>query len=58
MGNFRKFCEMVVERNGNPSVQDVIDCGYTVEHFIIIAQSRISTEKLLKKAKHYLEKGE
>lgn len=58
MDDLRKLCEMIVERNGNPSVQDVIDCGYTVEHFIVMAQSRISTEKLLKKAKHYLEKGE
>lgn len=57
MEDFKQLCEMIVERNGNPSCQDVIDCGLPMECFIIMAQS-ISTEKLLQKAKKYLQEME
>ena len=55
MEGFKRLCEMIVERNGNPSCRDVIDCGFGVEGFIILTQSRISTERLLEEAKKFLE---
>ena len=55
MKDFRQLCEMIVKRNGNPSCQDIIDCGFGVEGFIVLAQSRISTDKLLEEAKKFLE---
>lgn len=58
MEDLKRLCEMIVERNGNPSCKDVIDCGYPLECFIIMTQSHISTEKLLKKAKKYLKEME
>lgn len=58
MENFKRLCEMIVERNGNPSCQDVMNCGYSMEHFIRMAQSRISTEKLLQEAKKFLKEME
>lgn len=58
MEDLKRLCEMIVEKNGNPSCQDVIDCGYSIDCFIIMAQSHISTEKLLKKAEKYLKETE
>lgn len=55
MKSFKQLCEMIVERNGNPSCQDILDCGFKTEHFIILTQSRISTEELLEEAKKFLE---
>ena len=38
MENLKRLCEMIVEKNGNPSCQDVLNCGYSTEYFIIMAQ--------------------
>lgn len=32
--NFKKLCEVIVEKNGNLTCKDVFTCGYTMEHFI------------------------
>ena len=58
MKNFKQLCEKIVEKNGNPSCQDVLDCGYSMEHFIRMANSHIKTEKLLEEAKKQLEEME
>lgn len=58
MANFKRFCEILVETNGNPSVQQVIECGYTIEHFIRLCDHNINTEVLVQKAKESLAKME
>ena len=58
MEKFRRLCEMIVEKKGNPSCKDIVECGYTIEHFIRLAQTRISTEKLLQEAKQRLKNME
>ena len=58
MADFKKFCEILVETNGNPSVAQVLNCGYTMEHFIKLCDNNISTAKLVEKAKESLAKME
>lgn len=58
MANFKKFCEVLVETNGNPTVKQVLDCGYTMEHFIRLCDIYIDTAKLAEKAKASLQKME
>ena len=58
MANFRKFCEILVETNGNPSVKQVLDCGYTMEHFIRLCDSKVNTKALVEQAKKSLAKME
>lgn len=55
--NFKKLCELIVAKNGNISSQDVLDCGYTMEHFIRMAQPNVNTEKLVKNASKMLADG-
>ena len=55
MQNFKKLCEAIVASNGNPSVKSVLDCGYSIDDFIRLAQPNVKAEKLLAKAKETLE---
>lgn len=54
MLDFIKLCERIIDTNGNPSVKDILECGYTMDHFIKIAQHNIKSEKLVKNAKQAL----
>ena len=56
MKDFKKLCEVIIASNGNPSVKSVLDCGYSMDDFIRLAQPNINTEKLIEKAKEM--KGE
>lgn len=56
MASFKKLCEIIVSTNGNPTVKEVLDCGYTMEHFIRLCQNNISTEALVQKAQESLNK--
>ena len=58
MANFRRFCEILVATNGNPTVKQVLDCGYTMEHFIKLCDANLNTDKLVQKAKESLRKME
>lgn len=54
MADFIKLCERIVDSGGNPTVQDVLDCGYSLEHFIRMSQPNIKADKLLKNARQAL----
>ena len=41
MADFIKLCEKIIDTDGNPSDQDVMNCGYTMEHFIRMSQPNI-----------------
>ena len=56
MSGFRRLCEIIVATNGNPTVKEVLECGYTMEHFIRLCQHNISTDILVKKAQESLNK--
>lgn len=58
MANFKRLCEIIIETNGNPSVAEVLNCGYTMEHFIRLCDHNINTVKLVEKAKEALSKME
>lgn len=56
MPSFRRLCEVIVSTNGNPTVKELLECGYTIEHFIRLCQNNISTEGLVQKAQESLNK--
>lgn len=54
MADFIKLCEKIIDSGGNPSVQDVLDYGYSMEHFIRMSQPNITPERLVKNARRAL----
>ena len=54
MADFIKLCENIIDSNGNPSTEDVLGCGFSMEHFIRISQSNIKPERLVKNARRAL----
>ena len=50
MADFVKLCEKIIDTGGNPSTEDVISCGYTLEHFIRLSQPNVNPERLVKNA--------
>ena len=54
MLDFEALCKKIIDTNGNPSVDDVLSCGYSMEHFIRLAQPDVNTEKLVKNARREL----
>lgn len=54
MANFESLCKKIIDTNGNPSTQDVLDCGYTMENFLRIARANVKAERLVKNAREAL----
>lgn len=54
MADFERLCKLIIDTNGDPSVDDVLGCGYTMEHFIRIAQPDMSNERLVNNAREAL----
>lgn len=54
MADFIKLCKTIINSQGNPTVNDVLECGYTMEHFIKMSQPDIKADKLLKNARQAL----
>ena len=54
MADFEKLCKCIIDSDGNPSVQTVLDCGYTLEHFIRMSQPNVKAERLVKNAREAL----
>ena len=54
MADFEALCKKIIDTNGNPSTEDVLGCGYTMEHFIRLAQPNVNPEKLVKNARQAL----
>ena len=54
MTDFIKLCKTIIDSQGNPTVNDVLDCGYSMEHFIKMSQPDIKADKLLKNARQAL----
>ena len=52
--DFIKLCKTIIYSQGNPTVNDVLDCGYSMEHFIKMSQPDIKADKLLKNARQAL----
>lgn len=50
MADFIKLCKTIIDSQGNPTVNDVLDCGYSMEYFIKMSQPDIKADKLLKNA--------
>lgn len=53
--DFKKLCELIIQTNGNPACKDLLKCGYTMEHFIRLAQTDINKTKLVEKAKFFFK---
>ena len=56
MPSFKKLCEVIVSTNGNPTVKEVLDCGYTIDHFIRLCRNDTSRETLVQRAQESLNK--
>ena len=54
MADFEMLCKRIIDSNGNPNVQDVLSCGYSMEHFIRMAQPNVKAERLVKNAREAL----
>ena len=54
MADFEKLCKLIIDADGDPSVDDVLNCGYTMEHFIRISQPDMSNERLVNNAREAL----
>lgn len=54
MADFIKLCKTIINSQGNPTVNDVLECGYSMEHFIKMSQPDIKADKLLKNARQAL----
>ena len=54
MADFIKLCKTIIDSQGNPTVNGVLDCGYSMEHFIKMSQPDIKADKLLKNARQAL----
>lgn len=54
MADFIKLCEKIIDTEGNPSVQDVMNCGYSMEHFIRMSQPNVKADKLVYNAREAL----
>ena len=54
MLDFEALCKKIIDTNGNPSVDDILSCGYSMEHFIRLSQPDVNTEKLVKNARREL----
>lgn len=55
MADFEALCKRIIDTNGKPSTQDVLDCGYSVEHSLRITQSNTNPERLVKNARECLK---
>ena len=54
MADFERLCKLIIDTNGDPCVDDVLGCGYTMEHFIRLAQPDMSDERLVHNAREAL----
>lgn len=54
MADFERLCKLIIDTNGDPGVDDVLGCGYTMEHFIRMSQPEISNERLVNNARESL----
>lgn len=53
--NWRKYCERIIETNGNPSTKDAEECGIPFYMWFEMA-ARISSKQLVETAKNILAK--
>ena len=56
MPSFKRLCEIIVSTNGNPTVKEVLECGYTMEHFIRMCQHNCNADILVQRAQESLNK--
>lgn len=54
MADFVKLCKRIIDTNGNPSTEDVLDCGFSMEHFIRMSQPNVKADKLVRNARQAL----
>ena len=56
MADFEKLCKIIIDSNGHPKANSVIEAGYSMEHFDRLSKAR--PETLVKRAReNLLERG-
>lgn len=51
---YKDLCELIVETKGKPTAQQLLDIGYTMEHFILMVSMNVRSDRLVQKANDYL----
>lgn len=52
MTDFEKLCKTIINTNGKPSMDEVLDAGYSIEHYNRIANT--DPNKLVRNARDSL----
>lgn len=53
MTDFEKLCKTIIKTNGKPSMEEVLDAGYSIEHYNRIASAE-DPNRLVKNARDSL----
>ena len=54
MADFEALCKHIIDTNGHPNEQDVLNCGYSKENFKRIEDANAKPERLVKNARDCL----
>lgn len=54
MKTYKDLCELLVETKGNPTAQQMLNAGFTMEQFIRMVGSNVKPDALVTKAKDYI----
>ena len=54
MSDFVALCKRIIETDGHPTEQDVLNCGYDASHFARISNHNIKATKLVSNARQAL----
>lgn len=54
MVDFEALCKHIIDTNGNPITQYILDCGYFMEHANKLTDPNVKKEKLVKNAREAL----
>lgn len=58
MINFEALCRAIIDSQGKPDIQSVLDAGYTMEHAMRLTHPSVKRDKLVQRAKECLaERG-
>lgn len=48
------LCKHIIDTNGKPNEQNVLECGYSKEHFKALTNANVRPERIVKNAREML----
>lgn len=52
--NFERLCLLIVRSNGDPSLDELVNCGYDLALYFRLRQPEVRKEKLVERARENL----